>query len=304
MLGIHVLNQIKKHTSGLAIGLWVFAITAATLLGLVGVSPNKFGIARGTPSQIVRQTAPAPDSVVTEAFLQKLQAFDVVAARRLYDDRRLYISPDQLPLRRQRTLQTAVQALADVAIYMPNVESAHYRRILNDFETGIDLLSANRSDWCAAPRIATLVRMNEEDVLPAAIAIFAADPAAYNWLLNWTTTILDAAITSREAPVFHGRRTARDKQIVQSTGRAFASEYWMLAVSIANFSFAEGQSYAAMEDAVQNIDVCEAGQAFVNLSRRIPSQVSDRVLAELLPALFSGRTDYALYLIRNYFFLD
>ena len=298
------MNVMTRPAASLTTGLCIFAITMAVFLGLTGLALRAVSIDRAAPSRLVNQTLPKTGSAGTEAFLQSLQAFDAAAARRLFDDRDQYISPDQRPIRRYRTLQTAIQALSDAAIHMPNIESADYQRILNKVEHGLGLLSASKSDWCSAPRIARLVRLNDTDVLPAAIAVFAADPVGYDWLLDWTATILEAATKARRKPVFHGRRTARDKLLVQQAGRRLAADDWMLAVSIANFSYAEGQSYAAMQNAVQGINVCEAGQAFVMLSRNLPSQVNNRVLAELLPAVFSGRVDYALYLIRNYFFID
>ncbi len=200
-------------------------------------------------------------------------------------------------------LQALFAQLGEQAIYVQRAETEDLDAIVSGFITGADQLAAAQSDWCAGPTLAGFLTENDDELVPSLLAKFPYGSPQYAWAMGWMTIVLNRAEKAQNFPYRHGRPTGRDEYILQQEGRALASSQWALALQIAGFANAEGQSYQAMQDAISAIDVCELGLAIEMVSERLPEDVRGRIWADLMPEIMVGNTPYALARVQDYFFI-
>jgi len=190
------------------------------------------------------------------------------------------------------------------ALDLRRASTDDFDAILNHLRTGFATLARSDSPWCEATSVETLLKRSQTDLIDTLLAQFEYDSDAYRWLLEWGGLYLQATDRARRYPVQHGRKTARDKTVLQQQGLALGSKEWALALQIATFSQAEGQGYAQMRDVIESIDVCKLAVTAVDLSDSLPEANRGRIWAELLPEIFYGNTPYVLVLVTDYFFLS
>lgn len=219
---------------------------------------------------------------------------------------RLLFAGPQLPsteAQRIALLETSLAVLREEAAYIRYASLGDFTDILIAFGEGIDALEDADSDWCQASALAGLTRLNEDQLVPHLLRSLSSDDEAFEWTTQFLRKALGAARNGRVRPIRHGSRTQQDEAVVQFYGRQLGVERISVALSVAAFSHSEGRDFATMRDAIAGVDVCELGDAFVELSDRLPNDVKGRVLAELAPEIFYGNTPYVLYLLRGYFFI-
>lgn len=220
-------------------------------------------------------------------------------------DRLLFAAP-QLPstgAQRIALLETSLAVLREEAAYIRYASLGDFADILIAFGDGVDALESAESHWCQASSLADLTRLNEDQLIPYLLRSLSSDDEAFEWSVQFFNRALLAARNGRVRPTRHGSRTQQDEAVVQFYGRQLGVERIPVALSVAAFSHSEGRDFATMRDAIEGVDVCELGDAFIDLSDRLPNDVKGRVMAELAPEIFYGNTPYVLYLLRGYFFI-
>ncbi|MDJ0921816.1 MAG: hypothetical protein QNI84_11865 [Henriciella sp.] len=283
--------QNPARQTGLKTGLIVLACVLLAGLGLVFTGPE-----RGASTQMAET---APLLVDEPVFLQRLDT----ASPELADKTRRVLALSPSGERREVLLQSALHLFKLEAPRLRYASTTDFDTLVTHFRDGVQKLQDSGSTWCEAGQVETYVRLNETELIPVLIETFARDDDAYAWATQLANLYLDAIVSARARPVQHGQRTYRDKLILQDQGRAMGTRNWVMALSIAAFSQAEGQSYDKMREAIEAIDVCELSLAMADLSSQLPTDTRGRILAELLPETFYGNTPYALAVLTSFFFI-
>lgn len=283
--------QVPTRQTGLKTGLIVLMAVLMAGLGLL-----IFGPERHAPSAAIEQTAQVPNE---PALLKRLDA----ASPELAETTRrvlLLAPPDQ---HRELLLESALNLFKLEAPRLRYASTEDFDALTGHFRSGVQTLQDNGSDWCKATQVEAYIRLDEAELIPVLIDTFAKDDAAFDWAIKLAGLYLDAIISARAKPVQHGQRNYRDKLLLQDQGRAMGTKNWAMALSIAAFSQAEGQSYEQMREAIDAIDVCELSLAMTDLSNQLPDDTRGRILAELMPETFYGNTPYALSVLTSFFFI-
>lgn len=220
-------------------------------------------------------------------------------------ERLLFAAPELSGTEAQRIalLETSLAVLREEAAYIRYASLGDFTDILIAFDEGVDALDDAGSRWCQASSLAELTRLNEDQLVPHLMQALSSNDEAFEWTVKFLNRALQAARNGRVRPTRHGSRTQQDEAVVQFYGRQLGVERIPVALSVAAFSHSEGRDFATMRDAIEGVDVCELGDAFVDLSDRLPNDVKGRVMAELAPEIFYGNTPYVLYLLQGYFFI-
>jgi len=190
------------------------------------------------------------------------------------------------------------------ALDLRRASTDDFDAILAHLRVGFAAMARSDSHWCEASSVETLLKRSQTDLIAVLLAEFEYDSEAYRWALEWGGLYLQATDRARRTPVPHGRRTLRDKTVLQQQGLALGTKEWALALQIATFSQAEGQGYAQMREVIESIDVCKLAVTAVDLSDELPEANRGRIWAELMPEIFYGNTPYVLALVTDYFFLS
>ncbi|MEM9937502.1 MAG: hypothetical protein AAF768_01520 [Pseudomonadota bacterium] len=285
------MQESSTRQTGLKTGLIVLAAVILAGLALFTMGPDQ-------PPSPDAMEAP-PRLADDPAFLKRLDETSVDLANTTR--RVLALSPREE--QRDVLLQAALHLFKKEAPRLSFASTSDFDALTAHVQSGVQTLKESGSGWCKGTEIEAYVRLDDTQLVPVLIETFANDDEAYAWAMQLADLYLDAIVSARARPVRHGKRTYQDKLILQDHGRAMGTQNWSMALSIAAFGQAEGQSYDLMREAVSAVNVCDLGLAMTDLSSRLPDDTRGRILAELLPETFYGNTPYAIAVLTSFFFI-
>lgn len=201
------------------------------------------------------------------------------------------------------TLQALFGELQSQALVMRSARSADYQAIMAGLADGLRQLKSQQSSWCEGERVSAYLAQDDSELVPSLLAEFPYQSPQYDWAMAWMSTILTTAKRAQDRPQRYQRPGFRDETILQETGLALGSEQWALGLQIFAFANAEGTSYAKMQEAVSNMNVCDLGIAVETVSERLPADVRARIWADLMPEIMVGNTPYVMWRVNDYFFI-
>jgi len=295
----------QDSQTGLKLGLISIGVVMLAFCGLFlfGPAPTKPVIAQDqstTSTRLLDVLEDAPTRAAVEALRAAAPAtyaqLDNMAVFALNDG----ATPQDLSY---IVLQALFGELQAQALSMRSAQSADYQAIMAGLAEGLRQLKSQQSVWCEGERISTYLAQDDSELVPSLLAEFPYGSPQYDWAMAWMKTILTVAKRAQDRPQRYQRPGFRDETVLQETGLALGSEQWALGLQIFAFANAEGTSYAKMQEAVSNINVCDLGIAVETVSERLPTDVRARIWADLMPEIMVGNTPYVMWRVNDYFFI-
>lgn len=203
----------------------------------------------------------------------------------------------------QIILQAAFSQFQSKAYDLQYAPVSSYDAIISKLSAGVSDLKSANSAWCEGATIQDFLKQSDDELVPSLLSNFPYESPQYDWVLEWSGLFLDASVAANAKQTRHRQPNATDEFILQREGLDMGSSQWGLALQIAAFANAEGQSFEAMQDAIEAINVCDLGIAIDTVSKRLPEGTRGRIWADLMPEIMVGNTPYALARIQDYFFI-
>jgi hypothetical protein len=298
-------SAIDRPRTGLQWGLItlvVVSVLVAFSFYWLGGTGTKI-VAAEKPNQTVSLASVLSDRVSRD-YLAKLDNAAPETAEKLRREAVLSIEDgadsDQIA---EIVLQAAFSQFQAKAFDLQYAPVGSYDAIIAKFSGGTSDLKAANSDWCKGLTIQSFLKQSDDELVPSLLSNFPYQSAQYDWVLEWSGLFLDASVAARASQTRHRQPNSRDEFFLQQEGLGLGSSQWGLALQIAAFANAEGQSFDAMQDAIEQINVCDLGIAVGAVSKRLPEDTRGRIWADLMPEIMVGNTPYALARIQDYFFI-
>ena len=296
------MSRRETRTHGLGLGQISLACVSLIFFGFLFASDRAETPSTQTPQDERVQTLKLqyPDPA-TQDVLLALQGANPAAFAQLEHISRQGQLTD--PTRRALLLEALFGEFRTQAYALQYADAKGYSGIIGQFAQGLERLKANNSAWCEGPVMAEFLSQNDTDLVPSILAELSYPSPQYDWAMAFMTVLLNTAHQAQKTPIRHQPPGPYDETILQQAGLEFGTQNWGLAIQIAAFAQAEGQSYAQMREVISGIDVCELGLALHSVSDRLPEPVRARLWADLMPQLMLGNTPYALSRVMDYFFI-
>lgn len=180
-------------------------------------------------------------------------------------------------------LQVIQDDMPAVMKHVAKADVKHFDKVLSHMKTGLQKMQGGGGKWCKGATYENLADQNPVKVQRMIEREFAYGSAGYEWSMELSTLILEAAEGGRTNPQSYGKLTSRDESAMQGLMFKMIGD-----PQVMKLMTMQGASKAEMAKASRNINFCALGVTALKGLEGLPKETRGRLWAEGLRQVGSG----------------
>lgn len=180
-------------------------------------------------------------------------------------------------------LQVIQDDMLAVMKHVAKSDVKHFDKMVLHMKTGRQKMQGGGGKWCKGATYEKFADQNPVQVQRMIEREFAYGSVGYEWSMDLSTLILEAAEDGRTNPQSYGKLTARDEQALQGLMFKMIGD-----PQIMKLMTMQGASKAEMAKASRNINFCALGVTALSAVNGLPQETRGRLWAEGLRQVGSG----------------
>lgn len=180
-------------------------------------------------------------------------------------------------------LQVIQDDMPAVMKHVAKSDVKHFDKMVLHMKTGLQKMQGGGGKWCKGATYEKFADQNPVQVQRMIEREFAYGSVGYEWSMDLSTLILEAAEDGRTNPQSYGKLTARDEQALQGLMFKMIGD-----PQIMKLMTMQGASKAEMAKASRNINFCALGVTALSAVNGLPQETRGRLWAEGLRQVGSG----------------
>jgi hypothetical protein len=180
-------------------------------------------------------------------------------------------------------LQVIQNDMPAVMRYVEKADVRHFDKMVLHMKTGLQKMQGGGGKWCKGATYEKFADQNPVTVQRMIEREFAYGSVGYQWSMDLSTLILEAAEDGRANPQSYGKMTARDESALQGLMFKMIGD-----PQVMKLMTMQGASKAEMAKASRNINFCALGVTALSAVNGLPTETRGRLWAEGLRKVKSG----------------
>lgn len=180
-------------------------------------------------------------------------------------------------------LQVIQDDMPAVMKHVAKSDVKHFDKMVLHMKTGLQKMQGGGGKWCKGATYEKFADQNPVQVQRMIEREFTYGSVGYEWSMDLSTLILEAAEDGRTNPQSYGKLTARDEQALQGLMFKMIGD-----PQIMKLMTMQGASKAEMAKASRNINFCALGVTALSAVNGLPQETRGRLWAEGLRQVGSG----------------
>lgn len=180
-------------------------------------------------------------------------------------------------------LQVIQDDMPAVMKHVAKSDVKHFDKMVLHMKTGLQKMQGGGEKWCKGATYEKFADQNPVQVQRMIEREFGYGSVGYEWSMDLSTLILEAAEDGRTNPQSYGKLTARDEQALQGLMFKMIGD-----PQVMKLMTMQGASKAEMAKASRNINFCALGVTALSAVNGLPQETRGRLWAEGLRQAGSG----------------